>query len=104
MKKKDEYIGDQHLVVLSIPKDTFKLELTAYVIDDAKEDPIKVWSVLKPDDLAQARRDYLSIDPEDLAFARFRFNPLFEQFLDDGGDISDLDAWVKYRDSHEDLY
>lgn len=104
MKKKDEYTGDQHMVVLSIPKDTFKLKLTAYVIDDAKEDPIKVGTILKPDDLAQARRDYLSIDPEDLAFARFRVNQLFEQFLDDGGDINDMEAWVKYRDSHKDLY
>lgn len=83
-------------IVLQVPSNADRIKVKAW-IDDEKV-------IMDMDDkmIAEARKDYLLLDPEEDLYKRYRLSPLFEQYLDQGGDIDDLDAWMKYRERFRD--
>lgn len=83
-KDKKEYTGETENVVLSLPKNTVKLKATATVWVDDK--PKKMVMKLGCDGIAQAREDYLMLDPTDDAFATYVINPEFADFLEEWKD------------------
>jgi hypothetical protein len=64
------YQGDQMAVVMWFPKGTYKAEIEADFIDDNMESKTVVWK-MTPDDIREARNDYLTLDPYDDAFATY---------------------------------
>ena len=88
MGRNKNYKGSQVAVVLWIPAQTKKLT-------------IKAECKLGNEEIAQARSDYLTLDPYDDAFAVYRLSPLFKQFLADGGDIDDPDEFERYKREHK---
>ena len=96
MGKSIEYQGAQMATVIWVPKNAVKLKITATC-----EDGLKAEMVLDRNGIVECRNNYLSIDPNDSAFAMYTFNPLFEQFLKDGGSFDAMDEWDNYRRIHE---
>lgn len=96
MGKNKNYEGSQVAVVLWIPAQTKKLTIKAKTFDG-----IKAECKLGNEEIAQARSDYLTLDPYDDAFAVYRLSPLFKQFLADGGDIDDPDEFERYKREHK---
>lgn len=96
MGRNKNYEGSQVAVVLWIPAQTKKLTIKAKTFDGTTAE-----YKLKNDEIAQARSDYLTLDPYDDAFAVYRLSPLFKQFLADGGDIDDPDEFERYKREHK---
>lgn len=86
-KSKKEYTGGQEMIVLSVPSDTVKLKVIATVVinDELK----KCVSVLDSDQIAEARNDYLLLDPYDDGFATYTLSPEFEEFINFAESIDD---------------
>lgn len=82
-------------IILRVPSNADRIKVKAWIDDE------KVMLDMNDKEIAEARRDYLLLDPEDILYERYQLSPLFKQYLDQGGDISDLEAWDKYRKEHE---
>lgn len=82
--------------VIWVPKDAVKLKVKAKCKDGTKME-----IVLDEEGIKKCRNDYLSVDPYDGALAMYALNPLFEQFLKDGGSSDDMNEWDNYRRRHE---
>ena len=80
-KRKKEYAGETENVVLSLPKNTVKLKVTATVWVDDK--PKKMVMKLGCDGVSQARTDYLTLDPTDDALTLWAIDPEFADFLEE---------------------
>ena len=91
-----EYQGAQMATVIWVPKDAVKLKVKAKCKDGTKME-----MVLDEEGIKECRNDYLSVDPYDGALAMYTFNPLFEQFLKDGGSFDAMNEWDNYRRIHE---
>ena len=96
MGKSIEYQGAQMATVIWVPKNAVKLKITATC-----EDGLKAKMVLDINGIVECRNNYLSIDPDDDAFTKYTINPLFEQFLEDGGSFDAINEWDNYRRIHE---
>ena len=96
MGKSIEYQGAQMATVIWVPKNAVKLKITATC-----EDGLKTKLVLDRNGIVECRNNYLSIDPDDDAFTKYTINPLFEQFLKDGGNFDAMNEWDNYRRIHE---
>jgi hypothetical protein len=83
-------------IILRVPSNADRIKVKAWIDDE------KVMLDMNDKEIAEARRDYLLLDPEDILYARYRLSPLFEQYLDQGGDFDDLDAWMEYRERFKD--
>lgn len=101
-EKMNQQINDECMpVIIWVPTYATKLKIKALV------GKTKCEMKMGNGEIWEARRRYLLLDPSDNAFKQerdnelYRFNPLLVQFLDQGGDISDLEAWDKYRKEHE---
>ena len=93
MGKSTEYQGAQMATVIWVPKNAVKLKIKAKCKDGTKME-----MVLDEERIEECRNDYLSIDPDD---TKYTFNPLFEQFLKDGGSFDAMNEWDNYRRIHE---
>ena len=96
MGKSIEYQGAQMATVIWVPKNAVKLKITATC-----EDGLKAKMVLDRNGIMECRNNYLSIDPDYDAFKKYTINPLFEQFLKDGGNFDAMNEWDNYRRIHE---
>ena len=96
MGKSIEYQGAQMATVIWVPKNAVKLKITATC-----EDGLKAKMVLDRNGIVECRNNYLSIDSDDDAFTKYTINPLFEQFLEDGGSFDAINEWDNYRRIHE---
>ena len=96
MGKSIEYQGAQMATVIWVPKNAVKLKITATC-----EDGLKTKLGLDRNGIVECRNNYLSIDPDDDAFTKYTINPLFEQFLKDGGNFDAMNEWDNYRRIHE---
>lgn len=83
MENHREYLGDQMAIVIWVPKDSIRLTVDADV-DNGDEKPFAVSMELDEDGISEARNDYLLIDPDDNAFAKYVIRPEFKAFLEAG--------------------
>lgn len=99
-KKKREFENkinnDLISIILRVPSNADRIKVKAWIDDE------KVMMDMNDKEIAEARRDYLLLDPEDDLYTRYQLSPLFKQYLDQGGDIEDLDAWMEYRERFRD--
>ena len=80
--------------VVWLPKDAYKAKLKAWVGNHRFE--LK----MDHDMIKKAREDYLLLDPYDDAFEQYVLSSLFKEFLEQGGDVSDWEAWLDFREEH----
>lgn len=97
-KKSKKYTGEQEAIVLPIPENTVKLKIKAVVLigDKLKECETE----MNVDEINEARMDYLLLDPDDDAFAKYVINPELKEFWEkeeaDGKTCEEiLDDWDK---------
>ena len=97
-KKPKEYTGGEMNIILSVPEDAVKIKIKATILvgDELK----KAETILSGNDIAEARRDYLLLDPTDDAFVRYVIAPEFKAFMEereaDGYTMEEiLDEWYK---------
>lgn len=96
MGNRIKYEGSQMATVIWAPKDAVKLKVKAKC-----KDGTKMWMTFDEEGIKECRNDYLSVDPYDGALAMYTLNPLFEQFLKDGGSFDAMNEWDNYRRIHE---
>lgn len=80
-KKKSIYDGGEMNIILSVPEDAVKIKIKATVLVRDKLE--KMETVLDADQITEARKDYLLLDPTDDAFVRYEFTPEFKAFIDE---------------------
>lgn len=78
MEEEREYLGDQMAIIIWVPADSKELKIEASLGD------FSVISELDEDGVKEAREDYLMLDPDDDAFALYRFAPEFKAFVEAG--------------------
>lgn len=80
-KKPKEYTGGEMNIILSVPEDAVKIKIKATVLVRDKLE--KMETVLDADQITEARKDYLLLDPTDDAFVRYEIAPEFKAFIDE---------------------
>lgn len=100
-KKQKAYGGDEEYIILSIPKNTIKLKIVATCLING--DIKKCVSKLNYEDIAEARSDYLMLDPTDDAFDTYVINPEYADFLEKWKDkgLSYEEISDKWAQSHD---
>lgn len=96
--KKNEVLQDDDVMatVVWLPKDSKKIKLKAKLCDGSK-----AVMELNHNEIIEARNNYILLDPDDNAFARYKPTPLFQSFLEEtGSDFTDLNAWEEYKKKH----
>lgn len=88
MSLKDD---EMMFIIINVPKKTVKLEVLAKTYDD--DDIVKFLSTYDLEDIREGRNMYLSLDPSDDAFTRYKLTDIAEAYLANGGDMS----WEEWR-------
>lgn len=80
-KKKKVYDGGEMNIILSVPENAVKIKIKATVLVGDKLEKMEM--VLDADQIAEARSDYLLLDPTDDAFVKYVIAPEFKAFIDE---------------------
>lgn len=80
-KKKREFGGGQMHIILCVPENSVKLKIEAKVLVGDKI--VKAETSLNTEEITEARKDYLLLDPTDDAFVKYVIAPEFKAFIDE---------------------
>lgn len=94
MAKEEGMMLDEQMIVVGIPTEAVKVELTAWVVNDVEEPPKKVSKTLSLPEIGNCRKEYLSLDPDD--GATYIISELYKEFLKDDSGLT----WEEYWDAN----
>ena len=89
-KREIEYNGAQMATVIWLPKNAVKAKIKVECSDGLKAE-----MKLDRNGIIECRNNYLSIDPNDVAFAIFKLDPEYKKFLEAGGRHDDWDDYKR---------
>lgn len=81
-----EYDGDYEMIVMSVPKNTVGITLTAKVLDEETCEIYETECKLSFSEVKDCRKDYLLLDPTDDAFALYALSDEYRKLLEETDD------------------
>jgi len=81
-KEREVVETETHPIILRIPKTAFKLDVTAYMPDNAGEKIITIHRIVEPKELSACRDDFVELVGDDDYDAVYHLTDEYKKYLD----------------------